>query len=145
MRTSDVALTVMLPTDIQSAYNAIVDWQGQSDWMIGTKVWLAGGDGASVGSQIAAFTGIWKLGFLDTMTITKIEPPRLVEVLHTGKVLRGEGSFELIAVTERETQFNWFERVEIPAGLAGLAAWWLIRPGFKFGVWFSLRKLAKSL
>jgi hypothetical protein len=79
------------------------------------------------------------------MTITKIEPPRLVEVLHTGTVLRGEGSFELIAVTQRQTQFNWFERVEIPAGLVGLAAWWLIRPGFKFGVWFSLRKLAQSL
>lgn len=145
MRTSDVSLTVILPTDLTSAYSAITNWSAQSEWMIGTKVWLSRGDGNSVGSEISAFTGIGKLGFLDTMTITKLIPPQLVEVLHTGKVLRGEGRFELTAVANSKTRFDWYERVEIPFGWAGLLAWWLIRPGFTFGVWISLRKLARSL
>jgi hypothetical protein len=145
MRSSDVSLTVMLPTSLARAYAAITNWEAQSDWMIGTKVWLSRGDGSSVGSEISAFTGIGKLGFLDTMSITKLAPPNLVEVLHTGKVLRGEGRFELTAVSENQTRFDWFERVEIPFGYLGLLAWWLIRPGFTLGVWYSLRKLAKSL
>lgn len=145
MRTDDVALQVILPTDINSAYVALVDWSAQSDWMLGTRVWLAAGDGSSVGSEIAAFTGIWKLGFLDTMTITKLQPPTLVEVIHTGKVLKGLGKFELIELSPTQTQFNWFERVEIPFGWLGALLWRLIRPGFRLGVWLSLRKLAKSL
>jgi hypothetical protein len=145
MRTKDLRLQVTLPADLQTAYDAIVNWEGQSDWMIGTKVWLASGDGSSVGSEIAAFTGIGRLGFLDTMTITKLEPPRLVEVLHTGKVLRGIGAFELTEISASQTRFDWFERVEIPFGAVGAALWWLIEPGFKFGVWVSLRKLAKTL
>lgn len=145
MRTRDVKLKVMLPTDIDSAYAAITNWSKQSDWMLSTKVWLSAGDGKTVGSEIAAFTGVWKLGFLDTMTITKLAPPALVEVLHTGKVLRGEGKFELTQVSVNQTQFDWFERVEIPFGYLGLAVWWLIRPGFTLGVWYSLRKLAKTL
>ena len=145
MRSSDVSLTVMLPTSLDRAYAAITNWEAQSDWMIGTKVWLSRGDGSSVDSEISAFTGIGKLGFLDTMTITKLTPPHSVEVLHTGKVLRGEGRFELTEVSANQTRFDWFERVEIPFGYLGLLAWWLIRPGFTFGVWYSLRKLAKSL
>jgi hypothetical protein len=145
MQTSDVSLTVELPTNLVSAYAAITNWSAQSDWMIGTKVWLSAGDGSSIGSEISAFTGIGKLGFLDTMTITKLEPPRLVEVLHTGKVLRGEGRFELTEISAGKTRFDWFERVEIPFGWFGRIAWWLIRPGFTLGVWYSLRKLAKSL
>lgn len=145
MRSSDVLLTVMLPTSLDRAYAAITNWEAQSDWMIGTKVWLSRGDGSSVDSEISAFTGVGKLGFLDTMTITKLTPPHLVEVLHTGKVLRGEGRFELTEVSANQTRFDWFERVEIPFGYLGLLVWWLIRPGFTFGVWYSLRKLAKSL
>lgn len=145
MRSREVKLKVMLPTDIDSAYAAITNWGKQSDWMLGTRVWLSAGDGKSIGSEVSAFTGIWKLGFLDTMTITKLEPPALVEVLHTGKVLRGEGKFELTQVSADQTQFDWYEQIEIPLGYLGLTLWWLIRPGFTLGVWYSLRMLAKTL
>jgi hypothetical protein len=113
--------------------------------MLATKVWLSKGDGNSIGSEVSAFTGFGKLGFLDTMTITKLNPPRTVEVLHTGKVLRGIGKFELSELAEDKTQFDWYEQVEIPLGYLGLFAWWLIRPGFTLGVRISLRKLAKTL
>ena len=43
--------------------------------MLGTRVEVTKGDGASVGSELSAFTGLGPVGFLDTMTITRWDAP----------------------------------------------------------------------
>ena len=58
------------------------------------------------------------LGLLDTMVVTKWDPPRLVEVQHTGRVIRGPGIFEIEPRGEHAT-FVWTERFYLPWG------WWI--------------------
>ena len=68
--------------------------------------------------RLAARTGLplpggRHVGVLDTMIITKWEPPRLVEVQHTGRIVRGPGIFEIEPRGEHST-FVWTERL-LPA------------------------------
>ena len=67
------------------------------------------------------------MGVLDTMIITKWEPPRLVEVQHTGRLIRGPGIFEIEPRGEHST-FVWTERLYLPYGYLGELGWFLVRP-----------------
>lgn len=93
---------------------SLVAWQTQGKWMLGTSVWAID-SGEGVDGRIAAFTGLFpksrKLGFIDYLTITKWEPPRVCGVLHTGKVVRGTGSFEVVLVSD-----NISNRIDVPTG-----------------------------
>jgi hypothetical protein len=60
--------------------------------------------------------------------------------MHTGKVLRGVGSFELVAISENTTRFNWSEDIEC-SRLQFLA----IFPFLWIGVRISLARLSTSL
>ena len=65
--------------------------------MLGTRVEVDGrGDGRHLGARLRAFTGVGPLGFTDTMEIVEWEPPRRCVVRHTGKVVRGDGVFEVV-------------------------------------------------
>lgn len=121
----------------------VVDWPAQGEWMLGTRVEVAEGDGASVGSEVAAFTGIGPVGFLDTMVVTAWDPPRECRVDHTGKVVQGIGVFRVEARGARESVFVWREELDLPLGALGRLGWPLVRPGFALGVKYSLRKLAR--
>jgi hypothetical protein len=110
--------------------------------MLGTKVWPVNGDGTGVGGQIEAFTGIWRIGFLDTMEITSWDPPAKCDVLHTGRVVRGTGTFEVIATSESTSKFIWSEDLDLPLGLLGKIGFTLVKPGFVYGVRKSLEKFA---
>ncbi len=39
---NSLALTVSVPLSQEQAWRAIIDWQGQSKWMLQTKVWVEG-------------------------------------------------------------------------------------------------------
>ena len=86
-----------------------------------------------VGARLSAFTGVGRVGFLDTMEITEWEPPRLVRVLHTGRVVRGPGIFEVLALPDGRSRFVWREELDLPLGAVGRAgfSWWVrcSRPG----------------
>lgn len=128
----------------QVVWDAVVDWPAQGEWMLGTDVRVSKGDGASVGSELAAYSGIRPVGFLDTMVVTAWDPPRRCVVTHTGRLVRGDGIFEVVPVTDRTAELVWREELELPLGALGRLCWPLAKPPFELGVRYSLRRLARQ-
>ena len=80
----------------ERAWAVLTDWAAQGEWMLATDVREVGGPAQRLHGRLAARTGVplpggRHVGVLDTMIITKWEPPRLVEVQHTGRLVRGPG------------------------------------------------------
>lgn len=140
--TVSLVLFVDVAADAQRTWDAAVDWERQGEWMLGTRVYATAQQGRGVGGEIEAVTGIGPLGVKDTMRITTWEPPRVCDVLHTGRVVRGTGRF---AVEDRgggTSRFHWREDLELPLGVVGRIGWVLVRPLFAFGVQLSLKRFA---
>jgi len=143
-----IRISLTLPCNQLRAWQAIADWEGQGSWMLQSKVWVTSQIREGVGTSIAAFTGplykrypkFSKVGLLDTMIVTNWQPPTRCDVLHTGKVLKGTGTFELIEISQTVTRFNWSEDIEC-SRLQFLA----IYPFLWIGVRISLARLATSL
>jgi hypothetical protein len=125
-------------------FNKVTNWKDQSKWVYLTKVQGVGSDSRKLGGKLEALTGIGKIGFLDTMTITKWVDNKLCEVTHTGKVVKGRGLFEVSTVNST-TYFTWTEYVELPFGFVGRIGWLIVKPISKFGLWMSLRRLKKYI
>ena len=94
---SNLALTIKINKPIDEVWHSLVDWKGQSKWMLQTKVWSELNQDRTVkngkGVLIFAFTGIFpklypklKLGILDTMEVTNWKPPHLCEVMHIDRL-----------------------------------------------------------
>jgi len=143
-----IRISLTLACNQERAWQAIADWEGQGNWMLQSKVWVTSQIREGVGTSIAAFTGPFyksypkfaALGLLDTMVVTKWQPPIRCDVLHTGKVLKGTGTFELIEISQSATRFNWSEDIEC-SRLQFLA----IYPFLWIGVRISLARLSTSL
>jgi len=140
-----IAVDVVVDAPPEAVWTAVTDWPRQSEWMLGTKVWSTDQDGVGVGGGIEAFTGVGRVGFLDTMVITEWDPPRRCVVQHTGRVVKGLGIFEVVALPEGRSRFVWAEELEVPLGIVGKAGWPLVKPGFAWGVRRSLNKLARDV
>ena len=147
---SNFSLTIKINKPIKTVWSALVDWQGQSNWMLQTKVWSELDQDRTVkngkGVLIFAFTGLFpklypnlKLGILDTMEITKWKPPVICEVVHIGRVIRGNGKFELKPV-RGGTVFYWQEEILAPAIVL-----LFIKPMLLIGVWLSLRRFSRQV
>ena len=141
-------ITITLPCSQEGAWAAIAEWESQGNWMLQTKVWVTSHIREGVGTSISAFTGpLYKfypkfssLGLLDTMVVTKWQPPEICDVVHTGKVLKGTGSFVLSPINSTSTKFNWSETIEC-SRIKFLA----IAPFLWVGVRISLARLSTSL
>lgn len=143
-----VELTV--PVDVnapaEAVWRAVTDWPGQGEWMLGTRVEVtSGGDGRELGAALRAVTGIGRLGVVDTMDVVEWDPPRRCVVRHTGKVVRGDGVFEVLELGPERSRFLWTELLDLPLGALGRAGWPLVRPAFRAGVEASLRKMARQV
>ena len=143
-----IRISLTLACNQERAWHAIADWEGQGNWMLQSKVWVTSQIREGVGTSIAAFTGPFyksypkfaSLGLLDTMVVTNWQPPIRCDVLHTGKVLKGTGTFELVEISKSATRFNWSEDIEC-SRLQFLA----IYPFLWIGVRISLARLSTSL
>ena len=133
-------ITINLPCSQERAWVAIADWESQGEWMLQTTVEVTSDIRSGVGTSIAAFTGIGKLGIMDHMTVTSWNPPTVCDVVHTGKIIKGTGRFELTALTPQSTRFDWSEEI-----LAPRALFLLIAPGLYVGVRISLSALRRQL
>jgi hypothetical protein len=149
MKTSNqLALTVEIKQPAKVVWKHLVDWRGQSDWMLQTKVWSELDQDRTVkngkGVLIFAFTGMFsnlypklKLGVLDTMEVTRWQPPNICEVVHIGRVIRGTGKFEL-KEKKNVTTFYWSEEIIAPPILLAI-----LKPFILIGVRISLRRFAR--
>ncbi len=141
--TAFLELTVDVDAPVEDTWAGATDWSRQGEWMLGTKVCPTALDGQAVGGRIEAFTGLGRLGFLDTMDITVWEPPYRCHVLHTGRIVRGTGEFEVRGRGDRRSTFVWREGLELPLGVVGRLGWPVVRPVFAAGVQASLKKFAR--
>lgn len=141
-----VELTVPVDVNVPAAavWHTITDWAGQGEWMLGTRVAVTSpGDGRELGATLRAFSGVGPLGFTDTMEIVEWSAPKRCVVRHTGKVVRGDGVFEVIELGPERARFLWTELLDLPLGGLGRAGWPLVRPAFRAGVELSLRRMAR--
>ncbi len=142
-----IELTVPVDVDAPAAavWRKVTDWEGQGDWMLGTRVRISGeGDGRRLGATLAAFTGIGPLGVTDRMEIVEWTPPRRCVVRHLGRVVRGDGVFEVVPLDAERARFLWSELLDLPLGRLGALGWPVLRPAFRAGVAFSLRRMARQ-
>jgi hypothetical protein len=138
-----VGLDVIIDAPAERVFAALTDWVGQGDWMLGTRVEVRSGDGHSVGSTLAAWTGLGPVGFWDTMVITAWDPPHRVDVLHTGRLVRGLGVMEVFELPDQRSRFVWREELDLPLGVLGRIGWPVARPAFLAGVKASLGRFAR--
>ena len=140
---NSLALTVSVPLSQEKAWLAIIDWQGQSNWMLQTKVWVEGEKVSGIGTKISAFTGplhrfyprFKSFGILDLMEVTSWEPPFRCGVAHYGSIIKGTGIFEVEAIDDSRSLFHWSEEIEAPRAL-----FLLMRPFILIGVKISLAR-----
>jgi len=109
---------------------------------LGTKVSGTKNNGQGLGGEINAWTGFWKIGFNDPMVITQWIEPKIVDVKHIGRVVKGTGSMVVEKVDENNSRFIWSESINLPFGFIGKIGWIIIKPFFVSGIKFSLNKFA---
>ena len=143
--TATLVLTVDVDAPVERTWAGATDWAGQGEWMLGTTVRPTTNDGQGVGGGIEAFTGVGPVGFLDTMEITLWEPPHRCHVLHTGKLVKGTGAFEVESRGAQRSTFVWREDLELPLGALGRFGWVLVKPLFAYGVRLSLKRFARTV
>ena len=136
---AELVLTQEVDAPAARVFEVLTDWAVHDRWMLLTR---AEGDHVQ-GGEIRAFTGVGRLGFLDTMTITVWEPPRRAVVRHTGKVVRGSGAFEVEDLGAGRSRVVWSEWVLLPLGLLGRLAWPVVRLPLRVLLQVSLRRLAR--
>ncbi|NUP50859.1 MAG: SRPBCC family protein [Catenulispora sp.] len=139
---AELRVTTDVAVPAERAWAAIADWESQGAWMLATRVT---GTGSGVGAQLAGRTGLGPVGFLDTMTITEWDPPHRCVVLHTGRVVRGTGGFEVAANGEHRCRVVWWERVDLPFGAVGRVGWLVAGPVTRLFFAVSLRRLKRLL
>lgn len=144
MTVAHLALDVIVRAPVEAVFYGFADWAAQGEWMLGTRVEVAGGGlGHAVGDELRAWTGVGRVGFLDTMTITRWEEPTRVDVLHTGRVVKGTGTMEVVALPNGRSRFVWSEDLVLPLGVLGRIGWPIVRPAFAYGVQRSLNEFGR--
>jgi uncharacterized protein YndB with AHSA1/START domain len=141
--TATLVLSVDVDAPVEQTWIGATDWDRQGEWMLDTTVRGTVHDGRGVGGGLEAFTGIGRVGVLDVMRIEQWEPPHRCHVVHTGRLVRGTGTFVVEPRGDAGSRFVWREDLELPLGVLGRLGWPLVRPLVALGVRLSLRRFAR--
>jgi uncharacterized protein YndB with AHSA1/START domain len=141
----EISESVDVDAPPERVWTALTDWTSQGRWILATDVRPVVGPARGVGGRLVAITGLpvgsRRLGVVDTMEITRWEPPTRLDVLHTGRVVRGTGTFE-IQPRGSGCTFTWSETVDLPLGALGRLGWPVAEPVIRAGYRHSLRRFA---
>lgn len=141
----DLTVTVPVAAPADQVFAALTDWDSQSEWMLGTQVRSVGPQRRGPGDRLEAFTGVGPLGFLDTMVVRDWVDGVEVTVDHTGRVVRGSGTFRVEPDGPDRSAVVWIENLSIPGGALGRALWRATRPVSRWAVTHSLRTFAAEV
>lgn len=142
---SELTVTVPVAAPADQVFAALTDWDSQGDWMLGTHVRSVGPQRRGPGDRLEAFTGVGPIGFLDTMTVSEWIDWVEVTVDHTGRVVRGSGTFRVEPDGPDRSAVVWIENLTIPGGALGRALWRATRPISRWAVTHSLRRFAAGV
>lgn len=146
-----IAAGVTVAADPRRVWDLAVDWAAQRCWIWATTT--SGGQG--LGASVTGRTALGPVGFTDTMVITEWDPPRRCTVTHTGRIVRGEGVFEVRPRGDR-AEFRWTERILLPEPVLALVppvarpaftrfAYAVIAPLARAGLGYSVLRFARLL
>jgi carbon monoxide dehydrogenase subunit G len=137
-------IAIAAPPEV--VWQAVADWERQSEWVALTTVTVEPGapEQRGVGERLTAVTRLGPIGVTDRMQVTRWEPPRRVDVVHLGRVVRGTGTF-LVEPAPGGAWFTWAEELDVPFGWLGRVGAWLLRPAGQLLLRRSLRTLARRL
>lgn len=144
-----ITVGVTVTADPRQVWDLAVDWAAQSTWIWATTT--SGGQG--LGASVTGRTALGPIGFTDTMVITEWDPPRRCTVTHTGRIVRGEGVFE-VRPRGDGAEFRWTERILLPEPLLALVppvarpafsrfAFAVIAPLARVGLGYSVLRFAR--
>jgi uncharacterized membrane protein len=138
----EVTASVVVKAPATTVFEALRDWSRQGEWIPFTTVRVVEGDGGE-GSTIEAVTAVGPAVLRDRMRVTRLDPPYEIQVVHTGRVLRGPGVLRCTPLRDGRTQVFWHEWFHLPGGLAGRLAGPVLWPGSKAGLTGALRRFAR--
>ncbi|MCW2673884.1 MAG: polyketide cyclase [Frankiales bacterium] len=145
MTAATLVQSVDVAAPVAQTWRVAVDWERQGEWVLGTRVRGTAQGGVGVGGGVEAFTGVGRIGFLDTMQITVWDPPHRCQVVHTGRLVRGTASFLVEERLGGGSRFVWQEVLDLPLGRVGRLGWPLVRPVVAAGLRTSLRRFARCV
>lgn len=142
---------VEAPADV--VWDYVTDWPRQGEWIPLTRVEVVPSPESrwahEVGGRIRAWTGLGPVGFWDTMTITSWERgpdgAARCEVLHTGRVVRGDAEFAVLPRGADASLFTWQEQLDVPGGPLGALLWRIGGWSMRLGVDAAVRRLARRV
>lgn len=125
---------VAAPADL--VWDYVTDWPRQGEWMPLTHVELlpawAGDRSRRVGGRFRAWTGVGPVGFWDPITLSTWEEgpdgSRRCEIIHTGRVVRGDAEISVLPVGPDACIVRLWERLEVPGGPLGALLWRIVSP-----------------
>ena len=144
---AELRLHVDIDATPEAVWRWAVDWRRQREWIPFTTVSHVGGPVLGIGTRLVARTAIGPLGFDDHLTVTALEVPRTYEVLHTGRLVKGVGAFEVQPRGEapESSRFVWWERVDVPGGPLAPLLWRIGEPVTRRLFGWALDRLARAV
>lgn len=134
-----VRAAVVVRAPAERVWEVLVDWPRHGEWVPFTRAEGGAGDG----EPVEAWTGVGPVGFLDTMVISEWKPPYRVGVRHTGRLVRGDGRFDLLDLPGERCRVTWSELIDLPLGPVGRAGWIPAGPLARLMLRTALHRLAK--
>ena len=142
-RPARLVADVLVEAPAKAVWDAVVDWDRQRDWMLGTRVRVVGERGHGLGARLEAVTQVGPAVLRDEMRVVKLDRPYEIRVVHYGRLLRGPGVLRCTPMDGDRTQVVWHEWFHLPAGTAGKVTWPVLWPGSKVGLTQALRRFAR--
>ncbi|MBA3744854.1 SRPBCC family protein [Sporichthya sp.] len=142
MRPIELSVDIDLPAD--RVWAGLVDWPSHAAWMPLTKVEVVGGGaGRGEGERIIGWTGFRPLAIADRMTITAWDPPRRLDVVKTGRMLKGTAWFEVQPLGADRSRVRWCEALVPPFGAPGRLLTPFLSIGTRVVIGLALRRFAR--
>lgn len=133
---------VMLACDRETAWSALVDWEGQAAWMKDAdSVRVITERREGVGVRIAVKTRVLQIpAFTEVLEVVVWEPCARLVMQHTG-VVDGTGTWTL-EPAPGGTRFSWVEELSLSIPLIGVLALRVYRPFMRWLMGRALGELA---
>ena len=130
---------------IDRAWAGMMEWERQPEWMLdASAVRVVGDQREGVGTRFAVRTRVLGIpAFTEILEVTRWEPPRALDVRHTGFV-RGTGRWRLTEAGEGTT-FHWEEELRMPIPLLGELALRAYRPVMRILMRRAIERLGRRL